>query len=221
MLAVPRPRRAAHGGRPLARAVPPGLRAPLAGLGLPLAALYLAGCPGIDDLVPIIAPTQVCAPAREESVACTLDGDTFQVAECGGESVRLLGVSAPEIAHAPEPAECWGDEAADWASQRLDGRTVRLEFDAECTDIYGRTLAWVWIEGDELDPIYDELVELGGLGLREDGGFDVLFNEFIIRAGQADVYDEAFEDVRYFERMEAAAAEAEAEGLGLWSACGG
>lgn len=182
----------------------------------------LTGCKGIEDLVPIIAPTQACASSRDETVACTLDGDTFDVGACGddvGERIRLLGVAAPEIAHDPNPAECWGDESWAWLDERVTGRTVTLEFDAECTDLYGRTLAWIFVTGDESDPLYDELLDLGGLGLLDEGGFEVLLNEMIIRAGQAEVYDEAFDDVRYFERMEEAEAAAQSEGLGLWTGC--
>ncbi|NOY27087.1 MAG: hypothetical protein GXP62_14560 [Oligoflexia bacterium] len=180
------------------------------------------GCTGIDKLVPVVAPTQVCASPREETVACTLDGDTFDVSACGdqGERIRFLGVAAPEIAHDPKPAECWGDEAAAWVDERVTGRQVRLEFDSECTDIYGRTLAWIFITGDHSDPLYDELVDLGGIGILDDGSFDLLFNEFVVRAGQAGVYDENFaQDVLYYDRMVAAAAAAEADGLGMWSGC--
>lgn len=199
-----------------------GAAAALAGTGL--LSVGVSACLGIEDLVPVVAPTQACASSREETVACTLDGDTVDVFTCGegGERIRLLGVAAPEIAHDPEPAECFGNEAAAWLDERLTGRRVRLEFDAECTDIYGRTLAWIFVTGDESDPLYDELVDLGGLGLLEEGGFEVLINEMLIRAGQARVYDESFaDDVRYFERMVAAETDAEADGLGLWAECEG
>jgi len=186
------------------------------------APLLGGGCQGIDALVPIIAPTSVCAQPRTADVACTLDGDTVDVDQCGdgGERIRFLGVAAPEIAHDNTGAECWGDQAGQWVDERLTGRQVRLEFDSECTDIYGRTLAWIFLTGDSSDPIYDELLDLGGLGIQDDGSYEVLLNEFEIRAGQARVYDENFaQDVRYFDRMVAAETAASAEGRGLWAAC--
>ncbi|MFN7143665.1 MAG: thermonuclease family protein, partial [Myxococcota bacterium] len=79
----------------------------------PLVMVALLGCRGLDS-VDIVAGEH-CAPDREVEIACVLDGDTFQVGECGGESVRLLGVAAPEIAHNDsEVDECWGPESASW-----------------------------------------------------------------------------------------------------------
>lgn len=188
------------------------------------ALLLLPACRDMDDLVPILGRSDYCASSRIETVACAIDGDTVDLNECDedlGEQVRFLGVDAPEIEHPPEPAECWGDEAHAWVAARLPGRQVRLEFDQECEDTYGRTLAWLWIEGDSDDPIWDELVDLELEGLDvEEGTFEVLFNEYIVRAGQAGRYEESFaEAVRYFERLGVAEELAAQEGLGLWDAC--
>jgi micrococcal nuclease len=167
--------------------------------------LWCGGCKGLDK-VPIVVGAdddeEICAQSREEDVACTLDGDTFQVEVCGGESVRMLGVDAPEIAHTDtEVADCWGDEAAAWLADFLEDATVRLSFDATCEDAYGRTLAYVWIDEVEGD---------------EDSS--ILVNEEIIRAGQARFYTD-FGDIRLRDRLEAAEAAAKAEGLGLWADC--
>lgn len=187
-----------------------------------LGLLLAPACRDFDELVPILAPEAFCASERVEFVDCTIDGDTVYVGGCStGESVRLLGVQAPEIEHPPDPAQCWGDEAWAWLDERLAGAQVTLAFDQECTDIYGRTLAWIWLEGDEADPIWDELVALDGLGIDADAGtYEVLVNEWLVRAGQARLYDEGFaRDVRYYERLEAAEAMAALEGRGLWGAC--
>lgn len=72
------------------------------------------------------------------------DGDTFRVALPGGEeTVRVLGVDTPEIAHGDRPAGCFGAEAAASARGWLQGRTVRIERGAEPVDRFGRTLARV------------------------------------------------------------------------------
>ncbi|MFZ5476496.1 MAG: thermonuclease family protein [Myxococcota bacterium] len=168
-----------------------------------LLVICASGCEGLDR-IPIVVGTEddPCAPEREEEVACTLDGDTFQVGACGGESVRLLGVSAPEIAHdESETDECWGPEAATWLDDLLVGVTVRLSFDAVCEDTYERTLAYAWI---------DESVD----GEEESR----LVNEEIIRAGYARVYED-FDDIRLADRLYEAEAAAQEENLGLWAVC--
>lgn len=136
-------------------------------------------------------------------MACTLDGDTFQVGTCGGESIRLLGVDAPEIAHNDsEVAECWGPESASYLAELLADLTVRLEFDTTCTDTYGRTLAYAWIpEGDP-----------------EETSDDLLVNRDVIRQGMATVYEE-FDDIRRADQLYSDEYAARQAGLGLWSAC--
>ncbi len=189
----------------------------LLALGGPL----LGACQGVDELVPIVAPTAACAESRVESVACAVDGDTVDVGACGdgGERVRMLGVDTPETAKANRPADCYADVAHEFTRTHLEDREVRIEFDHLCTDIYGRTLGWLLLEGDSSDPLYDVLIDLGGLGV-EGSRFEVLFNEVLVRGGYARVY-EYDDDVRYYSLMEAAADEAEAEGRGLWGACEG
>ena len=157
----------------------------------------LLACASLDD-VPIVAGEH-CADDREVEVACTLDGDTFQIESCGGESVRLLGINAPEIAHSEsEVDECWGPESAAWLTDRLEGLELRLEFDATCQDVYGRTLAYAWIV--------------------EDDGSESLLNEEILDAGMARVYED-FDDIRLASRFYAAQAKAAAANVGLWSTC--
>ncbi len=153
-------------------------------------------------MVPVLEGDH-CALSRDEVVACTLDGDTFQVAVCGGESVRLLGVDAPEIAHNDnEVAECWGPEAAAYAAARLEGISVRLEFDRVCTDTYERTLAYAYIPDGDPDTEED----------------DIFVNEEIIRLGYATVYDD-FDDIRLRDLLYNAEWTAQSRGAGIWSAC--
>lgn len=159
--------------------------------------VLLGGCRGIDS-VPIVAGEH-CASDRDATVACALDGDTVQLGVCGGESVRLLGVSAPEIAHdSTEIDQCFGPEAAQWMADRLTGVDVRLEFDAVCADQYERTLAYVWTVDED--------------------GEETLVNEEIVRAGYARVYEE-FDDIRLADRLYAAQADAQSVNAGLWAVC--
>jgi len=54
--------------------------------------------------------------------------------------------------------QCFGPEASDYTTRRLAGRVVRLEDDVETHDIYGRHLAYVYVDGKRFD---DELLEKG------------------------------------------------------------
>jgi endonuclease YncB( thermonuclease family) len=184
-------------------------------------ALLGVGCVDPIDEVPIVAQSW-CAEQRVERVACVLDGDTFDFGTCTGnedDKVRMLGVDAPEISHnSTEVADCYGDESAEFMTEIVNGRDVELQFDVECTDIYGRNLAWVMLKGDQGDPLYETLVSLNGLGIQTDGTFEVLANELSVRLGYSTVFEgDIAENVRYATRMDEAMALAEAELRGLWS----
>ncbi|MBI2375353.1 MAG: thermonuclease family protein [Deltaproteobacteria bacterium] len=80
------------------------------------------------------------------------------------EVVRLLGVDAPEIEHAPTPADCWGPESAAAARELLLGREVTLEYDTshgfrDSTDSH-RLLAYVLIKTSNKNA-NGELIRLG------------------------------------------------------------
>jgi micrococcal nuclease len=80
------------------------------------------------------------------TVVSVADGDTFHVdLPTGEETVRVIGIDTPEIAHEERPAACYGPEAATWVRQRLDGRRVRLVRGAEPVDRFGRSLARVQV----------------------------------------------------------------------------
>lgn len=76
------------------------------------------------------------------------DGDTISVLSKGTQQkVRLIGIDAPEIDQKP-----WGEEAKRHleAIVRSSGWKVRMEFDVEKVDQYGRTLAYVWTTDNRL-----------------------------------------------------------------------
>lgn len=185
-----------------------------------LAALLAAGCVDLEEKVHMF-DNEWCAPRRSGYVVCAVDGDTVDLDQCsGGERIRLLGVAAPEIAHTEgETSECYGEEATAFLEQVVAWRSVNLEFDMDCIDPYGRTLAWVELEGAASDPLVPLLRELDDLGMNDDGSFSVLVNELVIRAGYARIYEsDLAENVRYTSRLEEALAEAIAERRGLWQA---
>jgi micrococcal nuclease len=80
---------------------------------------------------------------------CTrvIDGDTI-VVEIGGqeEKVRLIGVDTPETVNPKKPVEYFGKEASEFTRKMVEGRQVRLEYDWQTRDKYGRLLAYVYLE---------------------------------------------------------------------------
>ena len=76
------------------------------------------------------------------------DGDTIELAD--GRLVRYLGIDAPEIHHEAGTAQPFGFEARTRNREWIGSRRVRLEFDAERLDLYGRTLAYVFLPDGSL-----------------------------------------------------------------------
>ncbi len=87
-----------------------------------------------------------CGPTSAQ-VTRVIDGDTVEIA--GGEKVRYLMVNAQEITSGKN--ECYGAEARDYNAQMVQGRTVKLAYDKQCRDIYNRLLAWVEVDGRDLN----------------------------------------------------------------------
>lgn len=172
--------------------------------------LLAAGCYAVPEDLPgfegvPVEQTNSCAPSRTAPVACVIDGDTLDINRCGddtvGERIRLLGINAPEVASDEAPAECFGPQAEDALDDLLTGRDVRLEFDLECEDAFGRTLAWVFVEDeDEDEPINASL--------------------WLVENGLARIFDEfEFDDIRYASLLRNAEESARASDAGLWGAC--
>ncbi len=85
----------------------------------------------------------VSAPAAE--VIEVVDGDTLVVRSSGRtETIRLIGIDTPEVAHHGMPAECFGPEATDRLRALLPpGSIVTLAVGVEPRDAYDRLLAYV------------------------------------------------------------------------------
>jgi micrococcal nuclease len=85
------------------------------------------------------------APPQQQTyqVLRVIDGDTIIVNTIG--KVRYIGVNTPETHHPTKGVEYYGREACA-ANQRLvAGKQVRLEYDVQPKDKYGRTLAYVYV----------------------------------------------------------------------------
>ncbi len=81
--------------------------------------------------------------APGQLVERVVDGDTIIVEGVG--RVRLIGVDTPETVHPNQPVEFFGKEASAFTRRLVEGKRVRLEYDSDRTDRYGRTLAYVYL----------------------------------------------------------------------------
>lgn len=71
-------------------------------------------------------------------VEAVIDGDTVILE--GDHHIRLLGINAPEVARKDKPGEVGGMAATRWLRQYKD-KHLKIEFDSEHRDAYGRFLA--------------------------------------------------------------------------------
>ena len=80
-------------------------------------------------------------------VVRVIDGDTIEVSiEGQDEDVRYIGVDTPETVKPGTPVQCFGPQASAENHRLVEGRTVRLVFDRERRDAYGRLLAYVYTQ---------------------------------------------------------------------------
>lgn len=108
--------------------------------------ILLAGC-GPAGTKP--APGQKPAENKGNWVKAVrvIDGDTFEIVNRGTkERVRLIGVDTPEAVKPNSPVEPLGKEASNFTKKMIEGKMVRLEFDVQERDQYGRLLAYVYLE---------------------------------------------------------------------------
>ena len=86
--------------------------------------------------------------STQARVVRVVDGDTIVVSVDGeDEYVRYIGVDTPETVKPDTPVRCFGPRASDENHRLVEDRTVRLTFDREARDDYGRLLAYVYAGG--------------------------------------------------------------------------
>lgn len=163
-------------------------------LSLLLAALLAAtGCSGSSPATPEPSPAPAPAPPSIGPLLVTrvIDGDTVVVETVG--TVRLIGVDTPETVDPQEPVGCFGPEASAFTRAVAAGQRVRLEFDVDRIDRFGRTLAYIYLP---------------------DGTF---LNATLVQQGYGRAY--TFFPFRYLEQFRALEREAREARRGLWAAC--
>jgi micrococcal nuclease len=102
----------------------------------------------VDKRVEGRAVAEVAAREAGEEVPVerVIDGDTIRVTYDGrSEPVRYIGVNTPETRHARKGVERFGPEATEANRRLVEHRRVRLVFDVEPRDRYGRLLAYVFL----------------------------------------------------------------------------
>lgn len=174
-------------------------------LGVSTLVLLLGGCLGFggplvdhDDEAATGSETDAtsgdetgsaCGPTHA-TVEWVIDGDTIVLTT--GEHVRLILVDTTEISG--DVDECWGEHAHQFTVDMVEGREVDLVYDVECRDQYDRLLAYVSVDGVEVNRT---LLEQGEACLA-----------FFPPNGQARVID--------YQELETAAKQAN---LNMWGAC--
>ena len=118
-----------------------------------------------------------------------IDGDTILLV--GDESIRLIGVDSPESKDRDAPVEYFAEEAFQFTRKLVEGKKVRLEYDFDRIDSYGRTLAYVYLE---------------------DGTF---LNAEIIKQGYGYAYKRF--PFKYLKEFELNEKEAKANNRGIWA----
>lgn len=96
-------------------------------------------------------------PSCTIQVKKVIDGDTIDLSD--GRRIRYIGINTPEIHHPRKGPEYFGKEAKEFNNNLVLGKNIKLEFDRELYDRYGRTLAYVYLEDGTF--VNAELVRLG------------------------------------------------------------
>jgi micrococcal nuclease len=120
-----------------------------------------------------------------------IDGDTVRVRFSDGreKKVRLLGIDTPEMGDSRENVRIQANLAKRFTFYHLFGKEVRLTYDWDREDDFGRLLAYIWMG-------------------------DLLFNRKIISDGFAFAYrGHPYELQKEFVRLERSARQ---QGRGLW-----
>ena len=118
-----------------------------------------------------------------------IDGDTILLD--GNEIVRLIGINTPETKDPRKPVQYYGREAYEFTKRLVEGKKVRLAYDLNKKDKYGRTLAYVYLK---------------------DGTF---LNAEVIKQGYGFAY--RYFLFKYFDEFKQYEREARENEIGLWS----
>lgn len=145
--------------------------------GIPIAIFLMAGI------------TMAEAGERWVKVRWVADGDTIILKD--GRHVRYIGIDTPEMEHKQQRGEPLAKWAREINESLVKGKRLRLVFDEERKDRYGRTLAYVY---------------------REDG---LCINTEMVKQGCANVFYQ-HPNTNMFKALLAVQRKAMAGGVGIW-----
>jgi len=132
----------------------------------------------------VIVGTTIQLTEGEYLVTRVLDGDTIEIE--GGYRVRYEGIDTPEL------SDLYGTQAYEDNKKLVDGKKVRLEFTEEKLDLYGRVLAYIWIDS-------------------------LLVNERLVADGLAEIlWYNKMKKPKYYERLKSAEDAAKQNHWGMW-----
>jgi micrococcal nuclease len=158
----------------------------LGGCGSPAPGVISEGSNG-----PVVDPLP---DGPNASVRRVVDGDTLIITN--GDRIRLIGIDSPESVQPDAPVECFGPQASNRLMELLPvGTGVRLEYDVDRSDRFGRTLAYVFRRSDGLFINASQI----------DGGFATTLS--------------IAPNTRYADRFTDLQEQAKADQRGLWGAC--
>jgi micrococcal nuclease len=141
---------------------------------------------------------KIISSRQTAKVLKVVDGDTIKaLIQNKEDTVRLIGINAPETVDPQKSAQCFGKESSDKAKEILTGKTIILESDSsqKDRDEYGRLLRYVFLQ-DETN-----------------------FNEFMIENGFAREYTFKNNDYKYQSEFIQAQQRARTQSKGLWGVC--
>jgi micrococcal nuclease len=92
-----------------------------------------------------------CGPS-EGVVMRVIDGDTVVLES--GVKIRYLMMNAPETTNGHN--DCYGSNATTFNSDLVLNKTVQLAYDVQCEDMFGRTLAYISVDGMEVNSLMVE-----------------------------------------------------------------
>jgi len=127
-----------------------------------------------------------CAPRITEEtylVKRVIDGDTVELAN--GEKLRYIGIDTPE------KEDPFYQEAKDFNRNLVEGKKVKLEFDVQKKDKYGRLLGYIYVG-------------------------DIFVNAELLKAGMAVLYTYP-PNVKYVDYFTEIQKEARQHKKGVWS----
>jgi len=184
----------------------------------------------IFSLLVVFFLSNVAIADETHKVTRVVDGDTIVVD--GNVKVRLIGVDAPEQNSSDKLRKdsirsgkdvktiiALGKKSTQFTKGLIDGKKVRLEYDWERKDKYGRTLAYVYLPvtcPEEIAgySIFKLVHGFEGLHFQPHDA-EIFINKVIIQEGYGHAYTRF--PFKYMEQFRGYEKEAREQQVGLWA----